>query len=321
MNSSSAPRRAQVTVRDLYTKHQEILGLQLVAGAPGLDRLIREPTVNRLGLALTGFTKYFAKHRLQVMGNAEVCYLKSLPPAEREKRYTVLLSFCVPCIVFCRGYQPEPALVRLAEAANVPLFRSQQVTMRFINQATLLLDGLCAPHGTEMGSMVDILGIGVIVRGAAGIGKSECVLGLIERGYSLVSDDVTHIHINNGHEIIGTPHERIRDYMEVRGIGLINVPAMFGIKSIRTNKRVDLVVTLKRWEDVPDVERVGLEQEKVRLLGIEVPHVTIPVAPGRDLARLVEVAAFLAKLRLAGHNPAREFEDRLLQEMANARQA
>lgn len=319
MDFSGQTHRPRPTVRDLYERHQEALDLHLVAGQKGLDRPIREPTVNRPGLVLAGFTKYFAQHRVQVLGNAEMHFLKSLSEVERSARSARLLSHRVPCIVFCRGYRPESNFLELAERMGIPVFRSPQVTMRFINQATLLLDVLCAPHGTEVGSMVDILGIGVIIRGAAGIGKSECVLGLIERGYSLVADDITHLHVSGGRQLIGTAHRRIREFMEVRGIGLINVADMFGVKSIRTNKRVDLVVTLKPWDQVADVERVGLEQEKVRLLGIEVPHATIPVAPGRDLARLVEVAAFLVKLRLAGHNPAKEFEDRLLREMAASR--
>jgi len=318
MELSAQPQRPKATVRDFYERHQQALELLLVAGRKGLGRLIREPTINRPGLALAGFTKYFAQHRVQVLGNAEMHFLKSLPAAEREARCAHLLSSRVPCVVFCRGYRPEAGLLQRAERRGVPVFRSPQVTMRFINQATLLLDSLCAPQGTEMGSMVDILGIGVIIRGAAGIGKSECVLGLIERGYSLVADDVTHVHVSGGHAVIGTAHQRIREFMEVRGIGVINVAAMFGIKSIRTTKRVDLVVTLKRWDEVADVERVGMEQDKVQVLGIEVPHVTIPVAPGRDLGRLVEVAAFLVKLRLAGHNPAKEFEERLLRDIAAA---
>lgn len=319
MEFSHQAHRPKATVRDFFERHQQALELHLVAGQKGLGRLIREPTINRPGLALAGFTKYFAQHRVQVLGNAEMHFLKSLPPAERDARCARLLSFRVPCIVFCRGYRPDAGFLETAERAGVPVFRSQQVTMRFINHATLLLDVLCAPHGTEMGSMVDILGIGVIIRGAAGIGKSECVLGLIERGYSLVADDVTQVHVSGGHQVVGTAHQRIREFMEVRGIGVINVAAMFGVKSIRTTKRVDLVVTLKRWDEVPDVERVGMEQDKVSVLGVEVPHVTIPVAPGRDLARLVEVAAFLVKLRLAGHNPAKEFEDRLLRDINAAR--
>jgi len=156
----------------------------------------------------------------------------------------------------------------------------------------------------------------VLIRGESGIGKSECVLTLIEHGYSLVSDDATQITLHEGRELIGTSPEVTRDHMEVRGIGIINVPAMFGIRSIRTNKRVDLVVDLKPWEQVPDIERLGMEDKTVELLGIPVPHIVIPVRPARDLARLVEVAAFHAKLRLTGANPAQEFEQRLIQHIA-----
>ncbi|HEX4343150.1 MAG TPA: HPr(Ser) kinase/phosphatase, partial [Verrucomicrobiae bacterium] len=182
--------------------------------------------------------------------------------------------------------------------------------------ATLALEMMFAPRGSEIGSMVDILGVGVIIRGDSGIGKSESVLALIERGYSLVADDVTKVTLVDGREVIGTSGELTRNHMEVRGIGIINVPAMFGIKSIRTDKRVDLVVTLKQWEDVKDVDRLGIEQQFVKVLGVDVPHIIIPVRPGRDLARLVEVAAFHTKLKLTGYNPAKELNERLVAQMA-----
>jgi HPr kinase/phosphorylase len=167
-----------------------------------------------------------------------------------------------------------------------------------------------------MGSMVDILGVGVIIRGESGIGKSESVLALIERGYSLVADDITKVTLLDGREVIGTSSELTRNHMEVRGIGIINVAAMFGVKSIRAEKRVDLVVTLKTWHEVPDVDRLGMEEECVKILGVPIPHVVIPVRPGRDLARLVEVAAFQAKLKLTGCNPAKELNERLIAKMA-----
>jgi HPr kinase/phosphorylase len=188
--------------------------------------------------------------------------------------------------------------------------------MKFINLATLALELMFAPHGTEMGSMVDILGVGVIIRGESGIGKSESVLALIERGYSLVADDVTKVTLVDGRDVMGTSAELTRNHMEVRGIGIINVAAMFGVKSIRSEKRVDLVITLKAWSEVQDVDRLGMEQEAVTILGIEVPHITIPVRPGRDLARLIEVAAFHTKLKLSGYNPAKELNDRLIARMA-----
>lgn len=305
-----------VTVEHFYTSQVEALQLKLLAGADGLKRVIREPTVNRPGLALAGFTRYFASKRVQVMGNAESHFLKSLTAEEREKRYRQLLSYRIPCIVYCRDYHPDRLLLKLAEDADVPIFSSPLITMKFINVATLALEAMFAPHGVEMGSMVDILGIGVIIKGESGIGKSESVLALIERGYSLVADDVTKVTLLDGRDVIGTCAELTRNHMEVRGIGIINVAAMFGVKSIRAEKQVDLVVTLKAWTEVADVDRLGMDQETVKILGVEVPHIVLPVRPGRDLARLIEVAAFYTKLKATGYNPAKELNDRLMAQMA-----
>jgi HPr kinase/phosphorylase len=164
---------------------------------------------------------------------------------------------------------------------------------------------------------VDILGVGVLIRGESGIGKSEAVLALIERGYSLVADDVTKVILIDGHEVMCTSVELTRDHMEIRGIGIINVAAMFGVKSIRKEKNLDLVITLKAWNEVEDVDRIGIEQEFVKILGVNIPHITIPVRPGRDLARLIEVAAFQTKLKMSGQNAAQELDDRLIARMAS----
>ncbi|MCU0783394.1 MAG: HPr(Ser) kinase/phosphatase [Verrucomicrobia bacterium] len=308
--------RDPVTVERFYTEHASPLELRLIAGAAGLKRIIREPTVNRPGLVLTGFTKYFANKRIQVIGNAEAFYLKSLTEAERGKRYDTFLSHRLPCVVFSRNLRVDMNFLKAAEAAETPIFQCPFVTMKFINLATLALEMMFAPRGSEMGSMVDILGIGVIIRGESGIGKSESVLALIERGYSLVADDVTKVTLVDGRDVVGTSADLTRDHMEIRGIGIINVAAMFGVKSIRKEKRVDLVITLKQWEEGADIERVGMGQETVPVLGVDVPHITIPVRPGRDLARLIEVAAFQTKLKLSGYNSARELNDRLLAQMA-----
>jgi HPr kinase/phosphorylase len=308
--------RDLVTVERFYTQHSVGLELKLVAGAKGLNRIIREPTVNRPGLALAGFTKYFASKRVQIIGSAESTFLKSLPAQERGRRYEDLFSHKIPCVVFSRNIQPEKLFLKVAESMDVPIFNTPLITMKFINLATLALEMMFAPHGSEMGSMVDILGVGVLIRGESGIGKSECVLALIERGYSLVSDDITRVTLVDGHEVIGTSSELTRNHMEVRGIGIINVAAMFGVKSIRQEKRVDLVVSLKAWNDVLDVDRLGMEEEYVKILGVDIPHITIPVRPGRDIPRLVEVAAFQIKLKSSGYNPARELNDRLLAKMA-----
>jgi HPr kinase/phosphorylase len=309
-------QRELVTVEKFYTSQSAALGLKLMAGANGLKRLIREPTVNRPGLVLSGFTRYFADKRVQVIGNAEAYFLKSLSAQERVARYEVLFGFKIPCVVFSRNLHPDKAFLKAAEQADVPIFQCPFITMKFINLATLALEMMFAPRGTEMGSMVDILGVGVIIRGESGIGKSESVLALIERGYSLVADDITKVMLVDGRQVIGTSAELTRDHMEVRGIGIINVAAMFGIKSIRTEKNVDLVITLKGWNEVTDVDRLGMEQENVNILGIDIPHITIPVRPGRDLARLIEVAAFQTKLKMSGYNPAKELNDRLISKMA-----
>src|SRR5580704_19458722 len=272
-------QRDVVTVDRFYAGHAVALELKLVAGGAGLKRLIREPTVNRPGLVLTGFTRYFANKRVQVLGNAEIFYLKSLNHEERQRRYETFFSYKVPCIVLSRGLHPDRQLLKAAEQVQVPVFQSPLITMKFINLATLALEMMFAPRGTEIGSMVDILGVGVIIRGESGIGKSEAVLALIERGYSLVSDDVTKVTLVGGHEVLGTSAELTRNHMEIRGIGIINVAAMFGIKSIRRDKTLDLVITLKAWNEVADVDRLGMEQEFGKVLGVDIPHITIPVRP------------------------------------------
>jgi len=312
-------RRRPVTVEGFYTDHAGPLGLRLVAGAGGLKRPIREPTVNRPGLALAGYTRYFASRRVQVIGAAESTFLKSLSREERAKRYQKLLSYKIPCVVFCRNIHPDRAFLRAAEQADVPVFVSPLITTRFINLATLALELMFAPQGIELGSMVDILGVGVIIRGESGIGKSECVLGLIERGYSLVSDDVTKVTVLDGREVIGTSPELTRNHMEVRGIGIIDVAALFGVRAICPQKRVDLVVTLKWWKPSEDIERLGIEEDYVEILGIRIPHVVVPVMPGRDVARLVEVAAFYTKLKSMGRNPAQELNDRLIARMTGTK--
>jgi len=304
-----------ITVERFFKDHGTALEMRLLSNGENLKRTIREPTVNRPGLALSGFTQYFAYKRVQVFGNAEVYYLRSLTHEQRESRYAYLFAYKIPCVVFSRGLKPDKEFLNAAQNAGVPVFQSPLVTMNFINNATLELESMFAPRGTEIGSMVDILGVGVIIKGESGIGKSEAVLALIERGYSLVSDDVTRVSLVGGHQVIGTSGELTRNHMEIRGIGIINVAAMFGVKSIRKEKTLDLIITLKQWDEVSDVDRLGMEQEFVTVLGMGIPHITIPVRPGRDLARLIEVAAYQTKLKISGYNAAQELNERLIAQM------
>jgi len=304
-----------LTVGQWYTRHSESLQLRLLGPAVGFERTIREPTINRPGLALSGFFTYFALKRIQVLGSAELSYLKSLSREEVRSRARDLCARSIPCLVISRAAKPPSALLNEAAAAGVAVFRTPMITMRFINAATILLESDFAPVISEYGSMVDILGIGVMIRGASGIGKSECVLGLIERGYSLVSDDMTRLRAIEGRDLIGTAPDLTRHHMEVRGLGIINVASIFGISSTRLEKRLDLVVTLKDWQELEEVDRIGLDQEFYEILGILVPHVTIPVRTGRDLARLIEVAALDQKLKSMGQNSAVEFNERLMRKM------
>ena len=308
--------RPSVTVEQFYKEHGAALQMRLISDGGSLKRAIREPTVNRPGLALSGFTRYFAHKRVQAIGHAESYFLHSLPHFDRATHLADLFAFKIPCIVFSRGLKPDKEFLKAAKAAGVPLFQTPLVTMKFINAATLALEMMFAPRGTEIGSMVDILGVGVLIRGESGIGKSEAVLALIERGYSLVSDDITRVTLVDGRDVMGTSSDLTRSHMEIRGIGIINVAAMFGVKSIRKEKTMDLVITLKQWEEVANVDRLGMEQEFVKVLGVDIPHMLIPVRPGRDLARLIEVAAFQTKLKLSGYNAAQELNEKLIAHMA-----
>src|SRR6266576_1327493 len=301
-----------VTVESFYDSHAEKLQMKLEGPRVGFHRKIREPTINRPGLALSGFYTYFAEKRVQVLGAAEHSYLKSLPKRTRVQRIRDLCACKIPCLVMSRCFHLAPELLAVTEAAKVAVFRTPMITMKFINAATIALEMDFSPTVTEFGSMVDILGVGVLIRGASGIGKSETALGLIERGYSLVADDVTRITSLEGRELMATAPDLTRNHMEVRGSGIINVASVFGIGSIRIEKRLDLVVTLEEWENVEEIERVGIERESYEILGLRVPHVTIPVRPGRDIARLIEVAAMDQKLKGLGQNSAVDFNTKLL---------
>lgn len=310
-----AKQRSQsevLTVGQFYASHAGTLNLKLVAGADGMNRPIQEGSVNRLGLALTGYFKYFANERVQLIGKSELSYIKDMSVALQRKRIRELFKKEIPCVIVSRNIRPPAILVEEAEKVGVPIFTSPIKTMRLVNAVTICLEGDFAPTTVEHGSMVDIHGVGTLIRGESGIGKSECVLGLIERGYSLVSDDITRFRCIEGRELMGTSAELTRHYIEVRGIGIINVASIFGASSIRYKKQLDLIVSLIDWDKLEEIDRIGLDKKYYEILQIKVPHVTIPVRSGRDLAGLVEVAALDQKLKLMGQFAANEFNDRLV---------
>jgi len=313
---SKRRQTGSITVEHFFNAYKDRLKMEVVAGGKGLHRTIREGSINRPALALTGFFKYFANKRLQVLGAAEMTYLRSM---SQEHQYTIinqLVDRSIPCLVFSRSFNPTKPMLQIAEERRLPLLKTPMITMNFVNAATLCIDNEFAPTTTKHGTTMDIKGIGVLVRGDSGVGKSECALALIERGHSLVADDLTRIKLLDERELMASSLELNRGYMECRGLGIINVAYMFGVRSVRLQKRIDLVVSL--MEMVPDAieERTGLEQGLFDILGISVPHVEIFVRPGRDLARLVEVAALVQALKIMGHDSAVEFNEQLIAHMA-----
>ncbi|MDF3059038.1 MAG: aldolase [Rariglobus sp.] len=301
-----------ITVAHFADAYREKLKLELVSGAEGVHRLIREGSINRPSLALTGFFKYFANKRIQVLGAAEMTYFKTLPIEKQTAILNEMVDRSVPCLVLTRNFHPTSAMEQISRDRKLPIFRTPMITMNWVNLATLCIDNEFAPSSTEHATTLDVKGVGVMLRGDSGVGKSECALALIERGHSLVADDLTVIKLLDERDLIASSRPLNRGYMECRGIGIINIAEMFGVKSVRVEQRIDMVVSLKEWTPEVIEERTGLEENHYAILGISIPHVELYVRPGRDIARLVEVAALVQALKKIGHDPAKTFNDRLI---------
>ncbi|OGV61282.1 MAG: HPr(Ser) kinase/phosphatase [Lentisphaerae bacterium RIFOXYC12_FULL_60_16] len=301
-----------VTVRDFYEKGRDLLGLELLAGEQSLSVRIQEIAINRPGLALAGFFNYFAFRRIQVMGLAEYSYLLSLSPDERVMRLESFFGGKIPCVVIARNKRAFPEILKLAQAHAVPVFRTRMVTKDFVNAATILLENLTAPRVKAQGTMIEFMGIGVLIEGKPGMGKSETALGLIRKGAALVSDDVTVLRVDSAGSLIGSPVNVTRYHMEIRGIGIIHVPSLFGVASVREEKKLDLVATLCEPGPRADEDRSNTLGRTKELLGVRVPQVLIPVAPGRDLANVIETAALDQRLRRLGHDAAKELDEKLM---------
>jgi HPr kinase/phosphorylase len=291
--------------------------MELVAGSSGVGRLIAEAAINRPGLALTGFFKYFAHRRIQVIGLAEHLYLSSLSPVERQRRLEAVFSRKVPCVVLSRGRVVFPEMIALAARYGVPVMRSRMITMDFVNVATLMMLDMMAPRVNVQGTMVEIMGIGVLIEGKAGMGKSETALGLIKRGHALVSDDITAMRLDGTGAVVGAPVSITRYHMEIRGVGIIHVPSLFGVSSVREEKRLDMVATLVDAATAALTEDRGGGSSNMRVvLGVSVPQIIVRVAPGRDLTNVIETAALNYKLKRLGHDAAKELDERLMTVLA-----
>jgi HPr kinase/phosphorylase len=318
MTETAEPRG--VTVATVLRDFEEsgALDLELLAGAAGLERRITIPHTQKTGLALSGFDSYLRPGRVLVFGTSEVRYLETLTVEERGVALRRVFSHPLPCLLVTGGATPPPETVAEADRAGVPLLRSRTATPDAISRLSAVLDAYLAARGMVHGVLMDILGLGVLVIGESGIGKSECALDLVVRGHRLVADDTVELRCRAQSFLIGTCPELTRHHMEIRGLGLINVQDLFGVASTRSSKRVELVVQLERWEHGREYDRLGLDDEFYETLGARIPMIRMPVAPGRNVAILVEVAARNQLLRARGHHAARRLVTRLDKRLATS---
>ena len=312
-------RRPKVTVQDLLDRGHDLLRLRVFSAADRLDRVVREPALHRPGLALAGFFQHFAQHRIQVIGMAEYDYLASLSNRLRADRLEQLFGRRIPAVIFARGKAPFDEVHALAERHGVPVLVTSLITRQFQNVATVLLEDLSARRCRICGTLLDVAGLGLLLEGPPGIGKSETALGLVKRGHALVSDDMTEVRLTGSRTLVGSAVALTRHYMEIRGIGIIHVPSLFGAAAVADEKLLDLIVTLRRQPDADsEADRIGEARQHPGIMGIRLPQIVIPVAPGRDLVNIVETAALEWRLRQAGQVAARDLDERIKRRLTGA---
>lgn len=287
-------------------------GLQIEYAATDYDSIrLTVPDLSRPGLQLAGYFDHFEPVRLQVMGNVEISYLSKLSQAERIITLDRLFSYKFPGLILCRDTQPDPECLAMARKHNVTLLRSKEVTSTLISGVISYLTSAMAPRITRHGVLMDVLGEGILLIGESGIGKSEAAMELIKRGHRLVADDAVEIRCVSGNTLVGTAPELIRNYIELRGIGIVNVARLFGMGAVRSDKKIDLVVNIVPWNTHEVYDRLGLEDQYMDILGVKVPMYTIPITPGRNLAVIMEVAAVNNRQRKMGYNSAVEFTEQI----------
>jgi HPr kinase/phosphorylase len=294
------------------------LPLELLSGQEGTDRPITSPHIQKTGLALAGFHEYLQPGRVLVFGESEVRYLDALDSDTLLNVLSTAFTHDIPCVLITGGWTPPPQLVAACQRFHVPLLRTSVATPAAIARINALLESLLAVRQVVHGVLMDVLSLGVLITGDSGIGKSECALDLVVRGHRLVADDAVEVRRRGETDLIGTCPELTRHHMEVRGLGVINIRDLFGVAATRMSKRMELVVQLERWESGRDYDRLGLEENVWELFGVKIPLVHMPVAPGRNLAILVEVAARNQLLRARGLNAARDLALRLDQQLRDA---
>ena len=307
-----------VTVAHIFERMRDHLGLEVVGDARGLAREVAGADISSPGLALAGYVNRFAVQRLQVLGETEVSYLAQLPEAARRAQLELFFSFPIPAVFITKGQDAPPGLTESADAAGIALIRSVHKTAEFYRRIKPFLEETFAPTTTLHGSLADVFGVGLLFQGPSGIGKSECVLDLVERGHRLVADDLVITKRRGNDVLIARGHELQRHYMEIRGVGLVDIPAIFGIRAVRQQKRIEVVVWLEEWNADAIVERTGLDSETTDILGVQVPKIRVPLNPGKNITVIAEVIAMQHLLRYSGVDAAQAFNDRLMDRMRAA---
>jgi HPr kinase/phosphorylase len=309
-----------VTVRALLGAETG-LGLELVAGETGLDRPVSVPRVQKPGLALAGFVSQVRPERVQVLGSTELNYLSSLHPGQARRGLEGFLRVEPACVLITKGLDVPIDLLEVANEMRVPVLRTKLVSSVAIDRVQRYIEHALAPTASIHGVLVDVLGVGVMLLGKSGVGKSEAALELVMRGFRLVADDLVEVRRIAGEILVGSASELIKHHMEIRGLGIINIKDMFGVAAVRDSKKIELVLELVRWDENESPERLGLDEMSHDILGVAVPMLRVPVSPGRNVSSLIEVAARNRLLQVRGHHSAREFQERLDQALAAARES
>lgn len=294
------------------------LRLSLLAGRKGLSRRISSSRIQKPGLVLAGFTEYLHKERVQVFGNTEMSYLLTLPPERASEMLRGFFGQEVSCLVVTKGLEVPPDMAASAEEAGVPLLRTSHLSSAFIESVQNFLEDVLTAQTSMHGVLLDVFGVGILLLGKSGIGKSEIALDLVMRGHRLVADDIVDVKRRSPDAVQGAGSEIIKHHMEIRGLGIINIKDLFGVASIRERKKIEIVLELVEWDPNVEYDRLGVEERKFRILDVEIPMLVVPVRPGRNMTTIVEVAARNHLLKLQGHHSAREFQERLNRAIAVA---
>ena len=302
----------------LLSDGQFDLRLELLAGEAGLDRKLISSRIQKPGLALAGFTEHIHKDRLQVFGNTEMSYLATLKPEEARARVRNLFQLPIACLIVTKNLPVDEMMRREANDARVPLLRSSHLSSVFIDNVESCLQEALTASTSVHGVLIDVIGVGMLILGKSGIGKSELALDLVARGHRLVADDIVDLKKRQGGSVYGSGSDIIKHHMEIRGIGIINIKDLFGVSAVRDRKKVEMVVELVEWDDRVEYDRLGIEEQKYSMLDTEVPLLVVPVRPGRNLTTIVEVAARNHLLKLQGHHSAKDFQEKLSREIAQA---